>query len=355
MREALRLGLIKWLYLGQSGRAELYRRLASFSAQDIPLKEAISRIHHRYVEHRDLRQWMTRSWLNQIKAGYAFSDALHGWVPTSEQLLLDAAVRSGSLRDGFERAVWLSENAAQVQRRILAAVSYPILVLALLVGIIVWFSLFLIPVFAEVIPPEGWQGQARELYQLSQFLTRHGMLLLLGMTLTCVAFVWSVPNWVGPLRAWLDRWPPYGLYRIYQSAVFLVSLSAMVRAGIPVYEALMNIQRGSSRWLREKVYRMCVRLRTGTDPGQAMHSPLFDRETLDDLHVYGVLDNFDVAIQAMGERIIVQSVRRAELLGRALNYLLLIFSGLFIAWMVAALYSLPEGMNNVWESGNSLS
>lgn len=335
---------IRLLRFNRRNRILLYRRLSSFIKAGVPVKEALEKIHERYATRQDGRERMLRHWLHRIKSGHTVADALRAWLPPGECILLEAAQESGDLARGFARTAWLSETSGQLGSRFLSAISYPVVILLLLLSVTIWFAISLVPTFAEAIPPEQWQGSARQLYHVSGFLIRYGPYLLLLIIVACLAFAWSIPRWSGTLRARLDNYPPYSFYRMYQSTVFLISLAAMARANIPIYEALTNIQSHSSRWLRDKVNRMRLLLQTGAHPGEALHSSLFDGETLDDLYVYGLLGDLGSMLDAVGEHIIQTSLQRVEATSKVLNYLLLAGAGLQITWMISALYSLPDGL-----------
>lgn len=336
--------IIRLLHFNQPRRILLYRRLSAFIGAGVPFKDALEKIHQRYIDRRDARALMLRHWLQHIKAGHTVADAMRPWAPTGECLLLEAAQTTGNLAEGFSRSAWLSELSGRIKGRFASAISYPIIILSLLLLVTIWFSVSLVPTFAEAIPAAQWQGQARQLYQVSELLRRYGLWLPAPLLCLLAVFLWSIPRWRGPWRTRLDSCPPYSFYRMYQATVFLVSLAAMTRAQIPLYEALGNIQQHSCPWLRDKVKRMRLLLQTGAHPGDALSSSLFDQETLDDLHVYGMLGDLNTMLETMSEYIVQVSLQRVAAMSKTLNYLLLALAGGQIAWMLSALYSLPDGL-----------
>ena len=341
---SLRQHITRVFCFNRHHRILLYRRLSAFVDAGVPVKEALERVHSRYAERQDARASMLLYWLQHIKAGYTVAEALHAWSPPGECTLLEAAQKSGKLADGFSRAAWLSETAGRISSHFLNAISYPAIILLLLFLVMGWFTVSLIPTFAAAIPPDNWQGSARQLYQLSIFLTQHGPWLLICLIAASFTFVWSIPRWRGAWRNHLDHYPPYSFYRMYQGTVLLISLAAMTRARIPVYDALTIIQRQSALWLQDKVNRMRFLLQTGADPGEALNSPLFDFETLDDLNVYGSLGDLGNMLNAMSEHIVQSAMQKVSLISKTLNYVLLAIAGGQIAWMLSALYSLPDGL-----------
>lgn len=335
---------IRLLRFNRPRRILLYRRLSAFIGAGVPFKDALEKIHARYIDRRDIRALMLRHWLQHIKAGHTVADAMRPWVSTGECLLLEAAQTTGNLEQGFSRSAWLSELSGKISSRFVSAISYPVIILSLLLLVTVWFSVSLVPTFAEAIPADQWQGQARHLYQVSTLLRHHGLWLPVPLLCILAAFLWSIPRWRGPWRTRLDNYPPYNFYRMYQATVFLVSLAAMTRAQIPLYEALTNIQQHSAPWLQDKVRRMRLLLKTGAHPGEALSSSLFDQETLDDLHVYGMLGDLNTMLETMSEYIVQVSLQRVTAVSNTMNYLLLALAGGQIAWMLSALYSLPDGL-----------
>ncbi|MHC8441286.1 MAG: type II secretion system F family protein [Candidatus Eutrophobiaceae bacterium] len=337
--------IIGTLFFGHNARSLFYRRLQAFAEENIPIMHALNGMHERWAERCAPIQEVSRHCLQSLRRGHSLSTALSPWLPTHERILLEAAVHAGNLSDGLAKASDLCVHSGTLMANLRSALAYPIFLLCALASMVAWFCVAMVPSFSAVIPPEQWQGHARNMYTLSQFITAYGLWLPPLALSPILAFALSLSSWRGDLRARLDRYPPYSLYRLYQSAVFLLSISSMTRSGVPIYDALSRIQMQADPWLGEKISRMQMQLRTGMSPGQAFDSPLFDNETRDDLHVYAAHGDLNNSLDAISHRIVTNVLLRMQNASRILNYLLLIMAGTLIAWSISALYSLPDGLH----------
>ena len=73
-----------------------------------------------------------------------------------------------------------------------------------------------------------------------------GFWLALVGAAAVAAMIWTLPRWVGPMRAKADKLPPWSLYRLVNGAGFMLSCSALVKAGVQIPEILRILQRGMS-------------------------------------------------------------------------------------------------------------
>jgi len=260
--------------------------------------------------------------------------------------MLQSGEAAGKLEQGLDQTAWLAEQAGRISTAVMAAVTYPLTLFTGIGCLVAWFSVTIIPTFAEALPPDKWTGGPLALYQLSVYITHYWHITLAACVALVSAFVISLPRWTGRSRELVDNYPPYAIYRLYQSAVFLISLSAMVQSGIPINDALKKIKQTASTWLQVKLQLALRRISAGTAPGKAMMLPMFDKETLDDLFVYSSVSSFDEAIAAIGNRSIEDTIARVKRLAAQMNVALLMLGAGTLGWIYLSVFELTDLMRS---------
>ena len=161
------------------------------------------------------------------------------------------------------------ENTIALKEDIKSALIYPIILAgAAGLSLIVLF-LFVIPKFASIFRDNSkavpWI--TKMVIGLSQLLTQYGLLILLFVTALGVGFLLYVrtPEGRGEwdrfcLRAWLIG----ELVRKFETARFTRTLSALMRGGVPLLEALGTVQGVvGNRLLARAIGQVQVRVREG--------------------------------------------------------------------------------------------
>lgn len=111
-------------------RAEFFHQLAQLTSAGIGLPGALEQI-QRHPPARSFRQPIQR-WLQQITAGHTFTESLQqtgGWVPAFDLALIQAGEQSGRLPDCLEQLSAHYRDRAQLLRRTLLMLGYPLFVL----------------------------------------------------------------------------------------------------------------------------------------------------------------------------------------------------------------------------------
>lgn len=312
------------LQFGLSERLACYNKIAAYVADGIPIARTVGVMEARERERNGSKAEMYREWLTYMQKGKIFSQAIEEWVPREELILISSGDRMGDLSGGLKQAIVVGESQSVMRKAIFSNLAYPLGLLLMLTGLIFMYSMYFIPEMAKVLPPEQWGGLAGKMYYLSMFVTQYWLVIFLAIMGGATGIMVSMPRWKGDLRCRFDAFPPWSLYQIYVSSIFLVALSAMMRAGIPFQESLKYIKSTSSEWASAHITRMLSRLRGGLRPSESMQTGFLPKETMNDVVDYGGASNFEHVIGLIGERSIERGTKSIEL-GAAILRTILMF------------------------------
>ena len=76
--------------------------------------------------------------------------------------------------------------------------------------------------------------------------------------------------WRGPIRSKMDMYPPWSWYRIMQGSSFLLGLSALLAAQMPLKRSLEILEEQANPWMRERLGLVRQEVLRGRNVGEAL-------------------------------------------------------------------------------------
>lgn len=267
-------------------RRDLYDKLAQFSEDGLSPKEAISLIHDRRADRGDISAVMTGEWLNRLGASRSLADSMAPWIPPIETVLIAVGESTGRLAESLTEVTTLATRRHDLVKVTRQHMRKALTAWALVTSIVLMIAQVVAPKLRLVLPPSKWSFN-QSLY----FHVMHGTERVLPyalVVLACLLFwaFWSRPRWVGPRRAFFDRFPPWSLYRKVEGAWLLVALATLMLSNVAPVDALKRIKRFSAPYVRQHLGRMILRMESGKREGEAMDTGMLSQEMVDDLMDY---------------------------------------------------------------------
>ncbi len=333
-------------FLGGGRRAKMYKKLARLMEHDVSLLEAVSNLKNRALKRgaSDFEAVVLKRVEKRLHDGLPPGQAFARFVPVNEGVILQSY--DADFIKGLKDCAKSIEDAAKIRGHIVAALAAPLFYAALLLGVMYVYGSMVLPKIAVVLPFERWTGTLRGLALMSFFTTSVWFwVFLAGLVLSFALFAVSLPRFTGPVRAFLDRFPPYSIYRILVGAATLQSLASLMHSGRSVPQALQRIERLSRKnlWLSERVNAALFHLRSGEQLGEAFFKSKLnfpDNELNEDLMLYATLDHFDRTLIDIARSWTEQSIDRVSATSKAANNFMLMLVGGTMAYMVTGILTL---------------
>ncbi len=345
-----------WLKLqfGAAQRIRVYQKLNRFLSSSVSLRQALEIMYQHASEDGRKPKAPTAvillQWLRSVKNGQSFGQAIQGWVPDGDRLVIEGGEAAGNLPQSIERAVLISESLRLIVSTIVSGIAYPVMLFLAAIGFLVFFGTAVIPQFEEILPREEWTGVAGQMSVMSDFVQNGMIWVLLAMAALGILIAATMTKWTGPLRARFDRYPPWSLYRLVIGAGFMLTVSGMIRAGIAVPKILSMLQRGASPWYVEKLSKTLFQVKNGHNLGEALYRTGFnfpDKETVADLRAYANLNKFDETLQRLGEEWLGDAIKRIKAQMAVLFMTCLLFFGGVFFWIAGGIFSLVNQVQSV--------
>ena len=336
-----------------NARRRLWRKLSKLLANGVPILQAMKSIYDRRAATGSQKDPLTIAlnvWMTRIRNGHRLGAAVEGWVPRDEKMLISAGEQSGQLDKALQNASEIMISKAKIKKAVIGGLAYPVIMAFLALAVLVMFSFKVIPEFSLVVPYERWQGIAKFIIDLSTF-AREWLPLIVGLIVAVViAFFASLPRWSDGFRVTMDRYAPYSIYRMLQGGTWMISLAALVEAGVRIENAVTDLSEGSANWLKTRSDACLRGMRSGQNIGDALARSGYefpDREIIDDLGVYAKLSGIDQALTTVGREWVEDGVEKIQGMMKVIFGISVLTVGLFIAFMVGGLISMELQMATI--------
>jgi len=333
-----------------SDRISVYRKLKSLVHNRFSLMDAMERMYQIASKDgknpEDTMAIAISHWMASIRNGDSLSVAMRGWAPSTELLMLSVGDIT-NLELALENTIKVVEGIRRMREPVVEAVSYPLFLLVLATLLIFGVGKYLVPPMVDAVPDLRWKGLAKSLVDLSYFVADHPWGLILPLPIACILIVWTFPRWRGGWRTIFDRFPPWSIYRIFIGVGWLLSLSALIKAGTPVSRALKLLRADASRYLLYRIDRAIVFVNNGDNLGDALYRTRLefpDEEIIGDLRIYAELDNFPAALSQMADDWLENSVRIIEKKAAWMNNFAILAIAGTVAWAVAGTFAMQDQM-----------
>jgi general secretion pathway protein F len=326
--------------------ALITRQLATLVGSGLPLEEALGAV-ARQAERTRLSGLLLAE-RARVLEGHTLETALRdfpGVFPELYRATVAAGEQSGQLDVVFERLADYTEARQQMRQNVGLALFYPLLLTGVAVLVVAGLLTYVVPQVVQVFSSLNQQLPAltRGLIALSDFLRQYGGLLLTGLAVGAVSWVYALRR-IGFKRRvhqTLLKLPLIArLTRGANTARFARTFSILMASGVPVLEALrISAQVMSNLPMREAVEQAAVRVKEGASLQKAISNsgyfPPMTVQLIASGEASGRLEN-------MLERAAVQQERETETLIAALlgifePMLILVMGGVVLVIVLAIL------------------
>ncbi len=328
-------------------RIDLYKKISSFLSSGVPIHDIVTELKNEYKKQKkgDIRVTVLTDIDNGMSMGISFGVMLASWCPPSEAMIIQAGENSGSLEKSFENAIKITESASRMKSAIISEISYPMILLLMLSGLIYMFSTEAIPQLTAVLPVENWPEASKKLHSMSMFVKDDWWVVVASVIGFISLAIYTMPRTTGMPRKILNKIPPWSIYKTFQSSVFLISTAAMMGTGKPIFEAIKELKQMSPKYISWELNKILVDIEQGSTPGDAINIGKFlDIDTGIDVAIYGKVANLNTALDTIGSESIENGIVKIKNTAGALKNIVLFGVAGYIAWVYYAFYSLTQSI-----------
>lgn len=329
-------------------RLKIYRKIASLMRNRFSLMNSLDMLHDGITNGgKNPSEPMAIAlahWSRSLQNGQPFSDALKGWAPDRERLMLSVGDVS-DLESALLNLIKVTEGSAKMIRPMVGAITYPAFLFMMAVLIIYGIGVYMVPPMIDAAPTTRWRGMAKNLVDISAWIKDYWIVAFSTLPILMIVIYGTIGLWTGKIRAFFDNLPPWSLYKIFAGISWLLALSALVKSGTPVSTAMRALRRDASPYLQERIDKTLVFISNGDNLGISLSKTGLDfpdPEIIGDLKIYSELDNFEEALDKMANDWLEESVYIIEEKAAILNMVAILTVAGIIAWAVMGTFEMQD-------------
>jgi len=306
--------------LGADARIDIYETIDQLISNEVLLKVAVKELYN--IESQGgKKKTRTNAIVLQdcyaaLSAGRQLSDALAHWVPDQEVQIIRAGERSGNLSLALKDAINMIVSTRKIMGAVVGGATYPIFLLGMVALLLHQIATKMVPQFARILPPEKWTGPALVLKWIADWVIDYGLVSVIGLLCVMSWVFWSLPHLShAKWRIYLDKIPPWSIYRMLHGSTFLLNIALMLNTGIRLQEVLVIMSKNASPWLRERITGALRGINRGDNLGIALYRSGYefpDVRAIQFLRILADQNGFDKKLKNFGQRWLDQSVKGVE-------------------------------------------
>jgi len=233
-----------------SGREMVFfgEQMSTLIGGGIPLVRALSLLSE-HAENKNLGAVLSTI-TKEVSAGGAFHKALEKHPKVFDEIwvsLVQAGEVSGQLPTVLRQITAYSESQENVKSKIITAVSYPAVLMTMSVGVLIYFVVYIVPVFAGIFRDFNLQLPliTRVIVAISDLVSRFavlGIVVAIGAFFAARAYIATPPGRL----TWnhvVFNIPFFGaLIRSMQIERLLTTMATLIRSGVSILNAVSVLE-----------------------------------------------------------------------------------------------------------------
>ena len=255
--EGLKKKIIRFYFSGES-KIRFYQRLKDGVNNNQTITQVLEIMYRFYSKHGSIEELIVQRALEMRAKGASEMDILKDWISSEEQIIIRSGQNVG-FSVAFERCIRLEEKRSEIRTMFRKEMTGPVIRLVLIIAVLVFVGKVILPQLMQYAQHDISKGNIFTyiLYLIMLFVNSYwGIVGIVGLVLAIALLIWSLPNWTGTFRTYLDKFPPWSGYRIMVGANWLSSISLMISSNMTVKKALEEtcaIAGKENPWLHERI------------------------------------------------------------------------------------------------------
>ena len=335
-------------------RMSMYRMLEKMTSEpaSLQINDAIKEL-QALEEHNQFKSslwYIYADILEKISNSEAsFADAAMQYIPKQDAMII-AASEQDDITIGFKTVIDNNLKLSQMKNAFITALSYPIFLIILLLGIVYYFSVSVVRAITQNSPAEAKLSTISSILKIisDSFYIWFPItsILIFGVIVFCI---WSLPNLLGNFRLKLESLPPYNMYKIMLGCSFLCALNSLSNAGFMQIDALRYMLNAANPYLKHRINVILNLMTEGFDVGQALiYSGLNfpNQNMIKELAIqfkYSQESSLDVIANNLTE----DGLQLIKSQAKILNLIITAFVFLSIGFLYVGIYALGNDLGNI--------
>jgi type II secretory pathway component PulF len=284
----------------------------------------------------------------KISEGQPLAEGMLDWFSINVVEIIRAGEEGGALAETIRSAVNTLGQRGSTIGSLIAAVTYPLIVITIACTIIVYLNNSVFTQFKAIRPIEEWPDAGRELISIAEFIQSWWWLTISLIIAVVLVLRSMLLNYIGDLRPMLDNVPPFSIYRRFAAARLMETLGLLVANGVVFKQAIKVMQYRANPYLASHLVMMEHFLGMGTgNIADVLSTGLIAESDILRLRVMAEVKGFEHGLIRMGVHGAEQNTRVLKLIAKIIGGILLAAGGMLIMIIVRGIYLTGMSMGSV--------
>jgi type II secretory pathway component PulF len=322
-----------------------YQELAVLLKAGITFKEGLTLIVDSLKKNADKE--LIQSVLNDVVNGKTFSEALLASKAFSEYEFysLQIGEETGTTAQICKELGVFYERKNEQKRIIIAALTYPSIVLTTAVVVVVFMLSYVVPMFQDIFRQNNVELPALtkvivKLSSLTKTYGVYGLLLLMGLVFTGRVFKDNV-QYRKALHYLVLKIPVFGSFitKVYL-AQFTQAVALLTTAKVPLLNSIQMVKK-MIRFvpLQDALEKVENSILKGNNLSASLkENPLFDNRIISLVKVAEETNQTEYVFQQLSEQYNQEVMQQSKIMTTVLEPLIILFVGVLVAVLLVAMY-----------------
>ena len=216
--------------------------------------------------------------LSKLREGISLSDALAALpklFPPLYVAAIKSAERTSNLTEAMERYLKYHRNIAAIQRKVVSAATYPLVLLTLGIVVLFFLLIYVIPNFSVIYEDTtaDLSFAASLLINTGLFVHDHGNITAFALLVTLMVIIFSLANKNSRkkiIHTLLKFRPIKKRAQIYQLSGFYRTFSMLLNGGVPITEAFLQASELLLFTPNDTIHQCITQISQGVSPTKTL-------------------------------------------------------------------------------------
>jgi type II secretory pathway component PulF len=326
-------------------KQSFYQELAVLLKAGVSFKEGLSLIVESLKKNSDKE--LIQSILNQVVNGRPFSDALAASKSFTEYEYYSIQIgeETGTIAQVCNELGHFFERKNEQKRIIVAALTYPSIVLSTAVLVVVFMLSYVVPMFQDIFKQNNMELPflTQVIVKLSVATKTYGIYFLLAI----IAFVFSTQffkdnaKYKRTLHYFLIKIPVLGTFmtKVYL-AQFTQAVTLLTTAKVPLLNSIQMVKKMIHFVpLQEALEQVEQSILKGNSLSSSLkNTPLFDNRIISLVKVAEETNQTEYVFKQLSEQYNQEVVQQSKIMTTVLEPFIILFVGVLVAVLLVAMY-----------------
>jgi len=282
-----------------------------------------------------------------IAQGQPLADGMREWFAPNVVEIIRVGEAGGALEQTLKSAVNMLAQQGAAYGNIIGAIAYPLFVISIACGLIVYLKGSVFEQFASIKPITEWPDAGQQLYDLATVIKYWWWIVIIIIIAIGFILSWLLTNYTGALRGTLDKFPPFSIYKRLMAARLLETLGLLVANGVVFKSAIKVMQLQANPYMYSHLLKIEYLLSMGrTNIADVLDTGLIDDADLMRLRVMAEVKGFEHGLVRMGVRGAEQVAQTMKTIAKLSGGILLALGAVLIIMIIRGIFMTGMSMSS---------